>query len=60
MPNLIQPEKNPLSKNRVACDHYCKNYGSIDLTNIGFRLRHLCPHDLHSAPPKHGILILNG
>lgn len=60
MPNLIQPVKNPLSKNRVECYHYCKNYGSIDLTNIGFRLRHLCSLDLHSAPPKHGILILNG
>ena len=60
MPNLIQLGKNPLSKNRVECYHYCKNYGSIDLTNIGFRLRHLCSLDLHSAPPKHGILILNG
>lgn len=35
-----------VSKNRVECDYFCKNYGSS--------------FDLHSAPPKHGILILNG
>ena len=35
-----------VSKNRVECDYYCKNYGSS--------------FDLHSAPSKHGILIRNG
>jgi hypothetical protein len=60
MPNLIQLGKNPLSKNQVEFDHYCKNYGSIDLINIRFRPSCICPFDLHSAPPKHGILILNG
>ena len=60
LPNLIQLEKNLLSKNRFESDHFCSNYGFIDLTNIGPRLIYIYSCDLHSAPPKHGILILNG
>ena len=60
LPNLIQLEKNLLSKNRLESDHFCSNYGFIDLTNIGPRLIYIYSCDLHSAPPKHGILILNG
>jgi len=60
LPNLIQLEKNLLSKNRFESDNFCSNYGFIDLTNIGPRLIYIYSCDLHSAPPKHGILILNG
>ena len=60
LPNLIQLGKNLLSKNRFESDHFCSNYGFIDLTNIGPRLIYIYSCDLHSAPPKHGILILNG